>query len=221
MDYVSSRPELDGRIMHGTTTLAVVCRDGIVLGADTRVTAGYFIAHKKGRKIFEITPGIALSIAGVVADAQAIIDSLRYNVRLYELKNRRRMNVRSAARLLSYILHQNRLFPLITELLVAGMDDGMFSLYRLDPFGSLIKDDYSVTGSGSPIAIGLLESEYKKDLPTDEGVRLVAKALVSAMQRDIGSGNDFDIMVIRKDGITELDDREKHVLAKRTMDVTT
>ncbi|MFQ5951688.1 MAG: proteasome subunit beta, partial [Candidatus Geothermarchaeales archaeon] len=115
----------------------------------------------------------------------------------------------------------NRLFPLITELLVAGIDDGVFSLYRLDPFGSLIKDDYSVTGSGSPIAIGLLESEYKKDLPTDDGVRLVAKALISAMQRDIASGNDFDIMVIRKDGITELHEREKDQLAKRTMAVTT
>jgi proteasome beta subunit len=221
MNYVSSRPDLKDKVMHGTTTIATVCQDGVVLGADTRVTAGYFIAHKKGRKIFEITPRIAVSIAGVVADAQAIIDSLKYNVKLYQYRNKEKMDVRSAARLLSHILHQNRLYPLITELLVAGMDGDDFSLYRLDPFGSLIKDDYAGTGSGSSIAIGVLENEYEKEITTDTGKKLVAKSLVAAMQRDIASGNEFDMMVITKDGIRELDEEEKDSLAKRGMGVKT
>ncbi|MFQ5712075.1 MAG: proteasome subunit beta [Candidatus Geothermarchaeales archaeon] len=208
--------------MKGTTTVALVCKDGVVVGADTRVTSGYFIAHKRGKKIFTITPRITVTIAGVVADAQALIDTLKYNVKLYELKNKAMMNPRSAARLLSFILFRNRMFPLITELLVAGVDgDGDFSLYRLDLFGSLTKDDYSATGSGSPIALGVLENEYRKEVTLEEGVNLVAKTLLAAMRRDIGSGNDLDIVVINREGAKELGIEEKEKLVKKISEIST
>jgi len=209
------------KVLKGTTTVAMVCKDGIVIGADTRVTSGYFIAHKKGRKIFAITPRLILTIAGVVADAQAIVDTLKYNVKLYELRRGRRMNARSAARLLSLILFQNRMFPLYTELLISGMDDDEFALYRLDILGSLVKDDYSSTGSGSPIAMGVLEDGYRKDMSLEEGIDLVARSLITAMARDIGSGNDFDMMVLDRSGVRELSLEEKGKLVKKHLALAT
>jgi len=193
----------------GTTTLAIKCQDGVVLGSDTRVTAGYFIAHKTGRKIFKIKEHLAVTIAGVVADAQAIIDSLKFYANLYEINYGRPLNARSAAKLLSLILYQNRLYPLITELIIAGKDNDKYSIYKLDPFGSLVEDNYAVSGSGSPIAMGVIESEYNKDMSIEEGVKLAVKALLSAMKRDIGSGDDFNIAIINEKGYTELKKEEK------------
>ena len=113
-------------------------------------------------------------------------------------------------------MYQNRLFPLYTEILIGGLNsDGHFALYRLDPLGSLVEDKYASTGSGSPIAYGVLESEYKPDLTVEEGKRLVVKALVSAMKRDIGSGNEIDMAVLTKEGAKELEEREKEELLKQ------
>lgn len=199
----------------GTTTVGVVCKDGLVIGADTRVTTGYFIAHKRGKKIFVVTPAIVLSVAGVLADAQALVDILRYNIRLHEFRSNRRVTAKEAANLLSYIMFQNRLFPLYAEILIGGIrgDEG-YSLYRLDPLGSLVEDKYSSTGSGSPIAYGVLENEYSPDIGVGKGKELVVKALVSAMKRDIGSGNDIDVVILTKAGVTELEKEEKDRLVK-------
>jgi proteasome beta subunit len=199
----------------GTTTVALKCANGVVIGADTRVTAGYYIAHKHGKKIHKITPGIALTIAGVVADAQAIIDIVKYNINLYELRINKKMTAKSAARLLSVILFQNRLFPYVTELIVAGKDSDGYNIYRLDPFGSLISDEIIATGSGSPIAIGVLESEYSKDIAIEEAKLLIAKALNAAMKRDIASGDDIDMAVIDEEGYRELSKDEKNDLLKQ------
>ncbi len=201
--------ENDMKRYSGTTTLAIKCKDGVVLGSDTRVTAGYFIAHKSGKKIFKIKDHLAVTIAGVVADAQAIIDSLKFYANLYEVNYRRPMNTRSAAKLLSLILYQNRLYPLITELIVAGKDNDGYSIYKLDPFGSLVEDKYAVSGSGSTIAVGVIESEYRDDMDIEKGIQLAIKALISAMKRDIGSGDDFNIAVITDEGYRELDRETK------------
>jgi len=199
----------------GTTTIGLTCRDGVVMVADTRVTSGFLVAHKRGRKIFIITPHIAMSIAGVLADAQALVDVLRYNLKLHEFRSNRLSTVKEAASLLSYILFQNRLYPLVTELLIGGMNgDGSFTLYRLDLLGSLVEDKYAATGSGSPVAYGVLESEYRPDMSVEDGLSLALKALTAAMKRDIGSGNYFDAVTITKEGAKELSEEEKELLIK-------
>jgi len=197
-----------------TTTLAIKCKNRVVIGADTRVTSGYFIAHKRGRKIFMIKPHIAVTIAGVVADAQAAIEELKFHLNYYENTYGRRLPAKSAANYLSLILYSNRLYPLITEVIVAGKDNEGYAIYKLDPLGSLIKDDYTVSGSGSMVAIGILESEYKPDLTVDEGVKLAIKALISAMKRDIASGDDFMVATITEEGYKELSLEEKESLLK-------
>lgn len=198
----------------GTITVAIKCKDGVVLGADTRVTAGYYIAHKHGKKIHMITPNIAMTIAGVVADAQAIINIIKYNVNVYQLTLNKEINAKSVARLLSVILFSHRLFPYITELIIAGKDDDGYNIYRLDPLGSLIKDEISATGSGSTIAIGVLESGYNSEITVKDGIKLVAKALLAAMKRDVASGDDMDLAVIDKMGYRELSKEEKGRLLK-------
>ncbi len=194
----------------GTTTVGVVCRDGVVLATDTRVTMGYFIAHKRGKKVHKIDEHLAMTMAGVVADAQVVLETLRANARLYRLTNRRPMPVAAAARLAANILFYNRLLPLILQAIIAGVDSEGPHIYSLDPYGSLTEEKrFFATGSGSPVAFGILEDGYKDGLTVDEAVPLVVKAVKAAMLRDAASGDSFDVAVIDSKGFRELSEEEK------------
>ncbi len=204
----------------GTTTLALKYKKGVVLGADTRVTAGYLIAHKKGRKIHQIRPYLAVTIAGVVADAQVLIEQVRNHINLYENLYGRQLSVKAAANYLSLLMYSHRLLPFITEMIIAGKDASGFKIFKLDPLGSIIEDNYLVSGSGSMFALGVLERGYKEDMEESEAISLATSALLAAMKRDIASGDDFMIAIIDDEGYRELSKEEKNALI-RNMEIGT
>jgi proteasome beta subunit len=193
----------------GTTTLAVVCRDGVVFGADTRATAGTFISHKRVKKIHALDEHLAMTISGVFADAQSVLEMLKVNVALYRISAKKPIPVKSAARLTANILFGSRLFPFGMQAIIGGVDDSGPHVFVLDPLGSVTEEKYSSTGSGSPIALGILEDGYRDDMTVKEAVPLVVRSVHSAMKRDVGSGDDFDVMVVTKDGYKELSQAEK------------
>lgn len=155
-----------------------------------------------------------MTIAGVLADAQAIVDTLRFNAKLYQLRYARLMTAHAVANLLSNLLFSYRLTPLVTEFIVGGFDDKP-SLYRVDLFGSITAEKYISSGSGSPIALGVLESEYRNDMDLDSAVRLVVKSLMASLSRDAATGNWIDLVVISEKGLTEYSDKEKQTLIDR------
>ena len=201
-------------VMKGTTTIGVVCKDGVVLASDTRVTMGYFIAHHKGKKIYQIDEHLAMTIAGNVADAQKAVDILKANARLYKLSYERPMPVNTAARVLANLLFSTRYAPLVTQVLVGGVDDTGPHIYAMDPFGSVTEEKCISTGSGSPIALGVLEDKYKEDIKIKEFTPIVVKAVKSAMKRDTASGDSFDVVVIDENGVKELSGEEKEKISE-------
>ena len=203
------RETVDQLTMKGTTTIGVVCKDGVILASDTRVTMGYFVAHKKGKKVYKIDDHLAMTISGVVADAQQTVDILKANARLYKLNIGRPMPIRSAARLIANLLFSSRFAPMIAQVLVGGMDDAGPHVFSLDPFGSLTEEKCVATGSGSPIAYGVLEDKYKEGMTVETVIRIVVQAVNSAMKRDAASGDSFDVMVIDEKGYRELGNDEK------------
>ncbi len=196
-------------VLKGTTTIGIVCRDGVILASDTRVTMGYFVAHKKGKKIYQIDDHMAMTISGVVADAQRTVDILRANAHLYKLEIGRPMPISSGARLIANLLFSSRLAPLITQALIGGVDTSGPHVFSIDPFGSLTEEKCVATGSGSPIAYGVLEDKYKKDSTIQDMMSIVVRAVDSAMKRDIASGDSFDIVIINEKGLRKLDEKEK------------
>jgi proteasome beta subunit len=201
-------------VMKGTTTIGVVCKDGVILASDTRVTMGYFIAHHKGKKIYQIDEHLAMTIAGNVADAQKAVDILKANARLYQLNYERPMPINTAARVLANLLFSTRYAPLITQVLVGGVDDTGPHIYNIDPFGSVTEEKCISTGSGSPIALGVLEDKYKEDVKIKDFTPIVVKAVKSAMKRDTASGDSFDVVVIDENGFKELSDEEKEKISE-------
>ena len=207
--------QLENMINKGTTTVAIICQDGVVFGTDTRVTMGYFVAHKRGKKVYKIDEHLAMTIAGVVADAQNVVEILKANASLFRLEKERPMPVSAAARLAANLLFSSRGFPLILQALIGGIDDSGAHIFAIDPLGSVIEETYASTGSGSPIAYGVLEDKYNKNMEVEKGVALVVSAVTSAMKRDAGSGDSFDVVVIGKEGYRELTDDEKKAVAAK------
>ena len=203
------RESFDKLTLKGTTTVGVVYKDGVILASDTRVTSGYFVAHKKGKKVYQIDDQLAMTISGVVADAQQVVDVLKANTQLYRLNTGRRMPVSTAARLVANVLFSVRFAPMIAQVLVGGVDDKGPHVFSVDPFGSLTEEKCVATGSGSPVAYGVLEDKYTEEMETDEILAMVVQAVSAAMKRNIATGDSFDVAVIDKKGYRELSEEEK------------
>jgi len=201
-------------VLKGTTTLGVVCKDGVILASDTRVTMGYYVAHKFGKKVYQIDDHIGMTIAGTVADAQRVVDILTANAHLYKINMNRPMPINAAARLVANILFNNRYVPLATQVLVGGVDDTGPHIFNLDPYGSLTEEKSVSTGSGSPIAYGILEDNYCEGKTICELLPTVAKAVNAAMKRDVASGNSYNIIIIDRYGYKEMTVEEKNKLLK-------
>jgi proteasome beta subunit len=193
----------------GTTTIGVAARDGVILASDTRVTMGSMVAHKRGKKVYRIDDRLAMTISGNVADAQRTVEILKANARIYRLENKRAMPVKTAGRLVANLFFSARLTPYIAQILVGGVDDSGPHIYALDPFGSLTEEKCVATGSGSPIAYGVLEDKYKEDLPMSEALLIVVNSVASAMKRNVATGDSFDVAVIDEKGYRELTEEEK------------
>ena len=188
----------------GTTTIGMVCKDGVVLAAEKKSTMGYLVASKESEKILQVEEHIALTIAGASGDAQALARYLKAELKLFAIQNRRKISVRGAATLLSNILQNGRwtYMPYMVQLIIAGYDTGPV-VFTLDAIGSVEEEKkFFSTGSGSPMALGVLESKYREGMTVEEGSKLATDAIKSAIERDIGSGGrGIDVVVINKDGI--------------------
>ncbi len=191
------------RPWHGTTTVGLIAGDRVILAADKRATAGYFIASRKVKKIVKITDYAAMTISGLVADAQTLADIVREEAKLYETTYGVRPTVRWIATLLSTILFSSKWFPYLVQLIVGGYD-AKPRLYTIDLYGSVTEERYTATGSGSPVAIGVIESEYRDDIDLDEAVKLAAKAVRAATLRDVASGDGVDVMILGKGSVKEM-----------------
>ncbi len=187
----------------GATTIGVVCKDGIVLASEKRVSYGYLIVSKGGKKVFKITDNIGAACAGLVSDMQILVREVNAYVNLFSLDVGRSVSVRAAAKLMSNLLFNRRMAPLITQTIVGGIDDEGPSLYVLDVLGSVIPDKYAVVGSGTEIAMGVLEEGFKEEMTVEDAKELVTRSIKSAVSRDIMSGDGIDFLTMTKKGSSE------------------
>jgi proteasome beta subunit len=199
------------QIKKGTTTCAITCTDGVVLAADTRASAGFFIADRHVMKIQKVDEHLGMTIAGGVADAQNLVDTMRYNSNIYRLSKKELIPVSSAARLCSNILFNQRYFPYYVQIIMAGFDhrEKEGKIYNIDLFGSMTTEKFISTGSGSPVAYGYLESEFKDGISVNEAYKLAIQSIAAAIRRNAGTGDNINAVIIDKNGYRELTKEEK------------
>lgn len=197
------------KLKTGTTTVGLVCNGAVVLGAERKATMGYLVASKHVRKILPVDEHIAMTIAGLVGDAQALERYIKAELKLYRLHEERRIPVLAAANLIANILYARRFYPYYVQLLVGGYDESP-KVFSLGADGSVLEEkEYFSTGSGSPMALGVLEDGFKKNMSVEDAKKLVARAINSAIKRDIASGGSgIDITIVDSRGVHELGDEE-------------
>ena len=184
----------------GTTTLGLVCTDGIVMATEMRATMGNLIGHKTTQKHFKISDNMALTVAGLVGDAQMLARWVSAEVKLYELKSGTTMSLRAASTLMANIMNGRRYMPFWVQLLLGGIDSEGGHVYSLDAAGGSIPDKFQTTGSGSPFVYGVLEDRFIEDLSVEQGKVLGVRALIAAMKRDSASGDGISMCVIDSNG---------------------
>jgi proteasome beta subunit len=198
-----SQDQAENLYIPGATTVGVVCKDGVVLASEKRVSYGSFVMSKAGKKVFKISEKIGVACAGLVSDMQILVREMEAYIKLFKIEAGRPMSVKSASKMMSNLLFNNRLFPLITQTIIGGVDDEEPAMYVLDVLGSNIPDKFTAVGSGAEIAIGVLEDHYKEGLTVEEGKELVTTAIKSAISRDAMSGDGIDFLTITKNGTKE------------------
>jgi proteasome beta subunit len=186
----------EDQLLKGTTTIGLVCKDGVVLATEKRATAGNMIANKATQKLFKIDQNLGMTVAGLVGDAQTLARYLRAEVSLYRLRRSAALSAEGAATLLANILNGNRMFPYYAWLILGGVDAKGGHVFSVDPAGGSIEDRYVSVGSGSPFAYGTLEEAYSRDLSVSDGVDVALRGLTVAMKRDSASGDGYTVHTI-------------------------
>ncbi|MCS3901240.1 archaeal proteasome endopeptidase complex subunit beta [Methanococcus voltae] len=206
------------KYMKGTTTVGIACADGVVLATDKRATMGNLIADKEAKKLYPIDEYIAMTIAGSVGDAQSLVRIISAETKIYKMRTGNNMSPLACTTLMSNVLHGNRHFPLMNQLIVGGYDvcNDEPQLYSLDAVGGINEETtFTSTGSGSPTAYGVLEAEYVNKLKTSAALKLAVKAISSAMKRDAYSGNGISLAKIDKNGVKIYTEKEIETIVKK------
>ncbi|HLH86185.1 MAG TPA: archaeal proteasome endopeptidase complex subunit beta [Thermoplasmataceae archaeon] len=199
---------MDQVLQTGTTTVGIIVKDAVIMATERRVTMDHFIAHKDGKKLHQIDTHAAMTIAGLVGDAQVLVRYMSAELELYRLQRRVNMPIEAAATLLSNILNQSKFYPYMVQLLVGGYDKAPH-IFSVDAAGGAVEDIYASTGSGSPFVYGVLESQYRRDMDVDDGIDLVIRGISAAKSRDSASGGMIDVAVIdKKTGFAQVPESE-------------
>jgi len=203
------------KLTTGTTTVGLVFKDGVIMASESKSTLGWLVSSKTSKKIYQVDDRIAVTTAGGAGDTQTLVRILKAEISLYKLTRNTEFTVKAASSLLSNILSNNRYYPYMAMLIVGGVDKDGPHIYSIDPVGGADEDRYTATGSGSPVAYGVLEDGFREGLTKEEAVKLVVRSIRAARERDVMSGGrDIVVAVIDKDGLEFVDKEKIKELAK-------
>jgi proteasome beta subunit len=183
------------QFLPGATAIGITFDNGVILASEKRVSYGNFVVNKNTKKTFSITNQVGAACAGMVADMQVLVRQVGALAKIRKLETRRDVAPNSIAKLMSVIMFERRFFPLLTQVVVGGVDKKP-EIYTLDPLGSLLPDKYAAVGTGAEMALGVLDAEYRPDMPEDKARDLAIKAIKSSVLRDSSSGDGIDLLLI-------------------------
>ncbi len=190
------------QFISGATAVGITFKDGVILAAEKRISLGNYVMSKSAKKTFKITDKVGAACAGMIADMQILMRQIEAFAKLRALELKRDVPPNSIAKMLSVVLFERRYFPLLTQLIIGGINEKPV-IYTLDPLGSILPDLYAAAGSGAEMAIGVIESRYKEGINEKEAKELAVTAIRAAIARDAASGDGVDMLIIRKDKTVE------------------
>jgi proteasome beta subunit len=188
--------------MPGATVVGISYNNGVILAAEKRVSFGNFVVNKNIKKTFPVTDYVGAACAGMVADMQVLVRQVEALSKIRKLETRRNVPPNSVAKLMSVIMFERRYFPLLTQVIVGGINEKP-EIYTLDPLGSVLPDNYAAVGTGAEMALGIIDAEFKPNMTEEKAKELAVRAIRSAIQRDAASGDGIDVLFVTKNGPRE------------------
>nr|XP_020460206.1 proteasome subunit beta type-5-like [Monopterus albus] len=186
--------------LHGTTTLAFKFQHGVIVAVDSRATAGSYVASQTVKKVIEINPYLLGTMAGGAADCACPPRQCR----IYELRNKERISVAAASKLLANMVYQYKGMGLSMGTMVCGWDKRGPGLYYVDSEGNRVCGDLFAVGSGSMYAYGVMDSGLRHDLTVEEACDLGRRAIYQATYRDAYSGGQVNLYHVHSEGWTRV-----------------
>ena len=202
---------------HGTTTLAFVFQGGIIACVDSRASMGQYIASQAVKKIIEINPFLLGTMAGGAADCSFWERDLGRRCRLYELKNKERISVAAASKMLANQVYYFRGMGLSMGTMVMGWDKTGPNLYYVDNDGTRLKGTKFSVGSGSTFAMGVLDRGYSFDMSVDDAIDLARRSIYHATHRDAASGGIINCYHVKEDGWTKISSEDMMITHNKIM----
>lgn len=191
------------------TVVGLRLKGGVVLASDSRATAYYLVLSKRLKKIFRLEDRIGGGFTGSPGDVQSLVGLLRAEARLYQVTYGRPIPVKSLTQVASNYLSGRRIFPMLVDGMIAGVDVDGPHLFFIDAIGGKIEESkFASSGSGATVAYGVLEQSYKEEMSREEGIKLAGLAIKTAIERDAATGDGLAIAVIDGEGYRELSDEE-------------
>ena len=188
--------------MPGATAVGITYDGGVVMASERRIAYGNFVVSKNTKKTFKITDFVGACCAGMVADMQVLAMQMRSLTKIRKMELKREIPPNSVAKMMSSLMYERRYYPLLTQVIVGGVDAESV-IYTLDPLGSVLPDDYAAVGTGAEMALGVLDQEFKPKMTEKDAVNLAVKSIKSAIMRDNASGDGIDVLVVDKNGTRE------------------
>jgi len=179
--------------MPGATAVGISFDNGVVLASEKRVSYGNFVVNKNTKKTFPVTDNVGAACAGMIADMQILVRQVGALAKIRKLETRRNVPPNSIAKMMSVIMFERRFFPLLTQVIVGGIDNKP-QIYTLDPLGSVLPDEYAAVGSGAEMALGVMDGEFRANMSEQSAKELAVKAIKSSIQRDSASGDGIDVL---------------------------
>ncbi len=186
----------------GATAVGIAYKDGVILGAERRITLGNYVISKSGKKVFKVTENVGVVCAGMIADMQNLVREVATYAKLKELELRRFLKPNNIAKLMSVLMFERRFAPLLTQVILGGYGSKPL-VYVLDPLGSVIPDEYAAVGTGAEMAIAVVEAAYSPSITQKEARDVLISSVKAAIQRDAMSGNGLDLLMVDASGIRE------------------
>jgi proteasome beta subunit len=188
--------------MPGATAVGITYDGGVVMASERRISYGNFVVSKTTKKTFKITEFVGACCAGMVADMQVLAMQMRALTKIRKMELKREIPPNSIAKMMSSFMYERRYYPLMTQVIVGGVD-GQPAIYTLDPLGSVLPDDYAAVGTGAEMALGVLDQEFKHKMSEADAVKLAVKSIKAAIMRDNASGDGIDMLIVDKNGTRE------------------
>lgn len=187
---------------NGSGMVVMAGKDCVAIASDMRFGIQQTTIAGDLKKVFRMHDRLYVGMAGLVSDMQTLKQKLDFRLKMYELREERKISPQTFAALVSSMLYERRFGPWFVEPLIAGLgEDNKPFLCGTDLIGAPVyTDNFLVSGTSGEELYGVCEALWRPGLEPEDLFEVISQTLLAAVDRDCLAGWGAEVTVIHKDG---------------------